>query len=153
MPGGLIVGTAFFVLLFFAGLASALALTEVPVAWLGEKRGWTRGRATALVAAGIWAIGLLCILSFNELKDVHPLRDVGRYATATLYDIIDDISANVVLVIDGILIAVFVGFVMTRETVMAELGMTDSALFRTWMFFTRIFTPIALVVTLLATWW
>jgi NSS family neurotransmitter:Na+ symporter len=152
MPGGLLIGTSFFVLLFFAGLASALALTEVPVAWLSQKPGWSRPKATTVVAAAIWAVGLLCVFSFNVWKDFHPLGGIGRYATATLYEIIDDVSANFVLVVDGILIAVFVGFVMKGEAVRHELGMTDGTLYRTWMFFTRIVTPIALIVTLAATW-
>ncbi|MDX2144530.1 MAG: sodium-dependent transporter [Rhodospirillaceae bacterium] len=152
MPAGTLVGTAFFILLFFAGLASALALTEVPVACLSRRIGWTRGRATALVAFLIWAIGLLCVLSFNELKDYHPLSNVGRYATATLYEIIDDVSANFVLVIDAILIAVFVGFWMKKETLLTELGLTDGWIYQSWMFLTRVVTPIALIVTLIATW-
>jgi len=152
MPGGLLIGTGFFVLLFFAGLASALALTEVPVAWLSRKKGWGRRNATMAVAAAIWAVGLLCIFSFNELKDAHVLSGIGRYATATLYEIIDDVSANFVLVVDGILIAVFVGFIMKAETVRHELGLADGPLYRTWMFFTRIVTPVALIVTLAATW-
>lgn len=152
MPGGLVVGTGFFVLLFFAGLASALALTEVPVAWLSQKPGWTRPKATALVALAIWSIGLLCIFSFNDLKDFHPFSGITRYATATLYEIIDDISANFVLVIDAILIAVFVGFWMKKETLLTELGLTDGWVYQSWMFLTRVVTPIALIVTLIATW-
>jgi NSS family neurotransmitter:Na+ symporter len=151
MPAGIVVGTAFFVLLFFAGLASALALTEVPVAWLNQRSGWTRAKATALVAFLIWLVGLLCVFSFNELKDFNPLSGIDRYATATLYEIIDDVSANFVLVIGGILIAVFVGFWMKKDTLLTELGMSDGWLYQTWMFLTRIVTPIALIVTLIAT--
>ena len=151
MPAGAFMGTGFFVLLFFAGLASAIALTEVPVAWLRERAGWTRVGATALVSFLIWAIGLLSVFSFNELKDFHPLNGIDRYATATLYDIIDDFSANFVLVVDAILIAAFVGFWMKKETLLQELGMTDGWLYQTWMFLTRIVSPIALIVTLIAT--
>jgi NSS family neurotransmitter:Na+ symporter len=151
MPFGLAVGTAFFVLLFFAALASALALTEVPVAWLVH-RGWRRPRATAAIAAAIWLVGIGCVFSFNEWKDVHPLSGIGRYATATVYDIIDDVSANGVLIVDGILIALFAGFWMKQDTLRAELGLNDGWLFRLWLFLTRIVSPAALVVTLVATW-
>lgn len=152
MTGGTLVGAAFFVLLFFAALASALALTEVPVAWLIQRSGWTRPKATIVIALAIWSIGLLCVFSFNTLKDVHPLGAIDRYATATFYDIIDDVSANGVLIVDGILIAVFAGFVMKTQALQQELGLKDGPLYQTWLFLTRIVSPIALIVTLAATW-
>lgn len=151
MTAGTLVGTAFFVLLFFAALGSALALTEVPVAWLNA-RGWQRPRAAAAIAFAIWAVGLLCVFSFNTLSDFYPLSGIGRYATATLYEIIDDVSANGVLIVDGILIAVFAGFWMTRPALQQELGLKDGPLFQVWLFLTRIVSPILLVVTLIATW-
>jgi len=152
MPAGTLVGTGFFVLLFFAALASALALTEVPVAWLSQSRGWARPKATAVVVAAIWAVGLLNVVSFNELKDFHPFSGIDRYATATLYDIIDDISANGVLIVDGLLIAVFAGWWMKKDVLQKELGLTDGWVYTTWLFLTRVVSPIALIVTLIATW-
>lgn len=151
MPAGALVGAAFFVLLFFAALASALALTEVPVAWLIH-RGWQRIPATAAVAVAIWIVGIGCILSFNVWKDIHPVSGIARYATFTFYEVIDDFSANVVLIVDGILIAVFAGFWMKQDTLRRELGLADGWTFKCWLFLTRVVSPIALIVTLAATW-
>src|SRR4029079_13517792 len=47
MPGGMVVGTAFFVLLALAALTSSIAGLEPPVAWLTKRWGWTRARAVA----------------------------------------------------------------------------------------------------------
>ena len=92
MPGGLIVGVLFFLLLAFAALTSAISLLEAPVAWLVESRAMRRGPAAALAGGVIWLLGLLTVLSFNLGSDFiflarhlvrqHRLSDLEHPAAA-----------------------------------------------------------------------
>ena len=45
MPGGIIFGTLFFVLLAFAAITSSISMLEVPVAWLASKDNWSRKKS------------------------------------------------------------------------------------------------------------
>ncbi|MBN56939.1 sodium-dependent transporter [Thalassolituus sp. UBA3500] len=68
LPGGVVIGTAFFVLVAIAAWSSAISLAEPAVAWAVEK-GFSRGRATIAVCALAWVIGLGTVMSFNEWEN------------------------------------------------------------------------------------
>ncbi|MDH3374245.1 MAG: sodium-dependent transporter, partial [Gammaproteobacteria bacterium] len=52
IPGGLVFGTVFFVLLFFAALTSSIGMLEAPVSWLRDATKLSR-RSAALLAGSI----------------------------------------------------------------------------------------------------
>ena len=56
MPGGVIFGTLFFVLVAFAALTSAISLMEPAVAWVVESFNKTRAQAAVVVGGLIWLI-------------------------------------------------------------------------------------------------
>ncbi len=58
MPGGQFFALAFFTVLFFAALTSAVSMLEVSVAAVRESMGWTRAESAFLVIAGLILIGL-----------------------------------------------------------------------------------------------
>jgi SNF family Na+-dependent transporter len=72
LPAGRLLGAMWFLLLFFAGLTSAVAITQPAVALIQEGFGITRGRAVALVglallvlsAPAMWWEGVLDDLDF-----------------------------------------------------------------------------------------
>lgn len=47
LPGGRVIGTSFFLLLIFAALTASLAGIEPLVAWLEQRRGFSRPMAAA----------------------------------------------------------------------------------------------------------
>lgn len=51
LPAGPLFGAAWFFLLFFAGITSAVALSQPAMAFLQDELGWTRHRAAAVVGA------------------------------------------------------------------------------------------------------
>ena len=57
MPGGLLIGSAFFVLVTIAAWSSAISLLEPAVAWLIEAKNMTRVQANLLIAGGTWVLG------------------------------------------------------------------------------------------------
>ena len=58
MPFGGVVGGAFFLLVFFAALTSAISLMESVVSTLVDKWKLRRGPATAIVAGGAFILGI-----------------------------------------------------------------------------------------------
>lgn len=122
MPGGAVVGTLFFVLLAFAALSSSIAGLEPAGAWLMEKAGLKRAPAVAIVALAAWLLGLTTVLSFNRWSDLHPLATVARFRTATIFDLTDFLSANIVLPAGALLTCVLVGWRLDRPAIAGDFG-------------------------------
>ncbi|HEY5717700.1 MAG TPA: sodium-dependent transporter [Motiliproteus sp.] len=146
MPGGTLFGTLFFILLVFAAWSSAISLLEPVVAWLEEHKGISRLNSTLVAGLAIWALGILSILSLNDWADVHPLGMFSMFENKTIFDLLDFLTANIMLPLGGLLIALFVGWVMRREVVREELQMADSTSFRIWHFLLRFVTPVGVLV-------
>ena len=127
MPMGAPVAVAFFLLLFVAALASAISMLEVVVAMLSRRCRWSRARATTIAAATCFAAGIPTLLSFNLWAGWHPLAGVPGFAQATLYDLIDELTSNVLLPLGGLAIAVFAGWALPARALAAELGLSPAA--------------------------
>lgn len=87
MSFGTLLGTTFFLLLFFAALTSAVSMLEVPVATLIDSYGFTRKNATLIVSAIIIFMGLPSALSYTTLKLElfgTPLLDLKDFAFGTI---------------------------------------------------------------------
>jgi len=149
MPGGTLFGTLFFVLLVFAAWTSAISLIEPAVAWLVENKRITRVHASVYAGIATWAFGLLTVFSFNSWAEIYPLWFIPVFETSTVFDLLDYLTANVMLPVGGLLIAVFSVWVMKRDDSLQELDMGDSAGYRLWYFLVRYVTPVAVLVVLL----
>ena len=128
MPGGRLAATAFFLLLAVAALGSAVSMLEAVVALLVRRLGWSRHHAVAVAAGAAFVAGLATVLSFNHWADVHPLASVDRYAEATLYDLLDDLTSQILLPLGGLALAVLTGWVLPRRVLEAELDVRGAAL-------------------------
>ncbi|MDJ0958937.1 MAG: sodium-dependent transporter, partial [Arenicellales bacterium] len=113
-------GTLFFLLLALTAWTSAIALLEPPVAWLCERYGWSRAKAAAVSGLLVWVLGLVSILSFSHWKFSFEFSGVER--TNGALDILSIATSNFLLPITGILIAVFTGWVVSRERSRLEMG-------------------------------
>jgi NSS family neurotransmitter:Na+ symporter len=121
MPGGAIAAFVFFALLAVAALASAISLLELGAALLVHRYGWRRASATAALAAACFAGGLATVLSFNLWAGWHPLGALPRFASATLFDLLDHLTSNVMLPLGGFLLCVFAGWVLPASFYAEEL--------------------------------
>ena len=137
MGGGLFFGTVFFILLTFAAWTSALGLIEPAVAWLIERHHRSRQEAAVMVGGLIWFLGLGSVLSFSELADF-------RYLRGTIFENVDYLTSNVMLPLSGVLIAIFSGWVMCRNSTAEELG-GSGTLYKTWRFSARFIAPVAIM--------
>jgi neurotransmitter:Na+ symporter, NSS family len=135
MPGGYLVSLAFFLLVAFAALTSAISLLEVVVTYWVEAHGTSR-RATALVLGGIvYLLGVLSALSTNLLANV-------KLFGLTFFDLADKLTSSVTLPLGGALIALFFGWVLGRRAVAEVVGER----FATPLLWTvRVLAPIGVV--------
>ncbi len=122
MPGGAVVGTLFFVLLAFAALSSSIAGLEPAGAWLMEKFGLRRAAAISIVALAAWLLGIATVLSFNHWSGFHPLAAIGRFRTATVFDLTDFFASNILLPVGALLTSLLVGWRLRRDTIARDLG-------------------------------
>ena len=145
MSGGLIFGTLFFVLLTFAAWSSSISLIEPAVAWLVENKGVKRLKASVIMGGACWLVGMLTVLSFNKWEKVYPLN-FGVFRNKTFFDVFDYLTANIMLPLGGLLIAVFSVWIMSRDSSSDELEMKQTTFgYNLWYFMTRYITPIAVV--------
>jgi len=152
MPGGLIVGSLFFLLLFLAAYTTGIAMVEPIVSWLEEHKGASRPLMTVLCGFFAWIGGIISVLSFSLLSDVHPLEALSLMEGKTFFDIIDFTVANIMLPVNALLIALFAGWALDRATAGAELGTTSGPWFLYWRFALRFLVPVALVAIMLDLW-
>lgn len=141
MAGGVFFSTIFFILLSFAAWTSAIGLMEPAVAWLVEHFNRTRAQAAIMIGGLIWLIGLGSVLSFNVLAD---FKIYGR----TIFENIDHLALNIMLPLGGLLIVIFAGWVMCRNSTADELGGAGAA-YKLWRFLARVVAPIGILFVFL----
>ena len=141
MPGGVLFGTLFFVLLVFAAWSSAISIIEPVVAWLVETKGGSRNRAALGAGLVTWVLGIATVLSFNLWSEI-------KWFDKTIFDLLDYLTANILLPLGGLLIALFAGWVMNQNHSKGELGLEDTD-YRRWQFLIRFVTPVAIVLVFL----
>lgn len=141
MTGGTILGVLFFIFLTFAALTSSISLLEPTVELLEEKTSLGRKSATLLSSVVIWALGVACVLSFNEWQNVTLF---GK----NIFDLLDYFTSKLMLPLTGLGTIIFAGWMMHQETIRRELNLSPT-LFAGWKFLCRIVIPIAVIFILI----
>ncbi|MEZ4387586.1 MAG: sodium-dependent transporter [Candidatus Krumholzibacteriia bacterium] len=121
LPLGSVVLGLFFVLVAFAALTSTVSLMEVVSSFAIDQLGWDRRRATVVMGLAITAFGVLSALSLGSNAFLSGFNLFGRSSTGGVFSSLDYLAANWMLPVGGLLIAVFVGWVMARADVQDEL--------------------------------
>ena len=128
VPGGDIFASVFFALALFAAFTSSISLMEVGVSWLEERQGVTRMGAALGVAFVLWMIGAAYVFSLAYL------------------DFVDFMTEGLLLPLGGLLVAVFSGWVLSRDMLTSELG--EGNVMNIWRFLIRWFVPVFVSVVL-----
>ncbi|MCW8849926.1 MAG: sodium-dependent transporter, partial [Melioribacteraceae bacterium] len=149
MPGGYIFSILFFFLLTIAALTSAISLLEVVVSYFVDEKGWQRHSAVFVFGGVTFLIGIPSALSFNILDDFHILG-------LNFFDLFDYLTANIMLPLGGMLIAIFVAWVWGFDKSLKELKLGAESLFDDypiiitfWKIFIKYFAPILIFLVLL----
>ncbi|SFF22916.1 neurotransmitter:Na+ symporter, NSS family [Paenibacillus catalpae] len=140
MPLGSLFGGLFFILLAFAALTSTVGLLEVPVAFVRERFGWSRGLSVIVITLLLFLLGIPSAVSVGGA--------VGglQFGEKTFFDWVDFICSNIMLPLGGLIVTIFVGYVWKHAG--DEAGLTSSW-FRIWIFMVRYIAPILVVLVLL----
>jgi NSS family neurotransmitter:Na+ symporter len=151
MPGGQIIGTLFLLLVLFAALSTSISMMESLVSRLVERPGATRKRMTLMAGGVAWFIGLGSVFSHNIWSDFTPLNFIPMFEGSTIFRIIDFFVVNNLILLSAFFIAIFVGWVMSKEATREELGMGDSFGYQTWLFIMRFLAPAAIFLVAVVT--
>lgn len=125
MPGGWLFGVLFFIMLVFAALSSSISLIEPAVAWLIENKNMSREKACIWSGSAAWALGLATIFSFNAWSNF-------KIFDRNMFQLLDYVTANLMLPIGGFCIAVFAGWIMKQQHSEQELQLTDANQYKLW---------------------
>ncbi len=139
---GQIFGLLFFLLLAFAAVTSTISLLEPMVAQFSEDGKFKRARAAIYTGAGIWFVGIFVALSSNILKDVYPLGFIPLFEDKNIAGLIEFFAANVFMLLNGLLVALFVGWSIKRSVTLEEMGLGDSVIFKIWFMLVRFVVPL-----------
>ena len=146
MPAGAFFGTLFFLLLLFAAWTSAISLIEPAVTWLVENWNMTRIKATAYTGVLAWALGIVTILSFNHWTFSFVFAGVAK--GNGIFDVIDILTANIMLPLGGLAMAIFVGWLMSRASSVDELKVNNT-IYKVWRFVIRYIAPFGVIIIFL----
>ncbi|MGB3795622.1 MAG: sodium-dependent transporter, partial [Alteraurantiacibacter sp.] len=148
IPGGSLIGLAFFIMVGFAALTSSVSLMEAPTAWVIDRFRFTRPVATILVTFFAGVVGVLCALSTGVLADFHPLGFLPMFEGMGLLDTLDTLTGKITMPICALLTSIFIGWIANKRLVDAENGL-GGALHVFWRFLVCWLCPIALTAILL----
>jgi len=142
MPYGTFFGTLFFILLVFAAWSSAVSLIEPGVAWLVENKKISRMRACIWAGLATWLLGVGTVLSFNVAAEV-------KLFDKTFFELLDYLTANIMLPLGGLFIAIFAGWVMKKESVVKELNIQSAVALSSWWVLIRYVAIAAVIIVFL----
>jgi NSS family neurotransmitter:Na+ symporter len=143
MPGGALIGSAFFLMLIFAALTSSISMLETMTARFIEIRGMTRTKVAMMIGSGTFLAGLVTVFSFSSWENVYLLDWIPTFAGKTPFDLIDYMVTNIMMPLGGMLYALFAGWWLSKETSIYEMDIGEGALFKLWLLLVRIVAPLA----------
>ena len=139
MTAGWFFGTLFFALVVMAALSSSISLIEPAVSWFDQNWGIQRKKASWILGTLIWFIGIGTVLSFNEWSDVHILGDKN------FFESVDFLTANIMLPLGGLFMAVFAAWVLKDDARQAQLPMSVWIM-KKFVLVLKWVTPVAVMV-------
>lgn len=146
MPFGHIFLVLFFILAAVAATGAMLSLLEVPVAFMNERMGLSRLKATLGTVALLTLFGATSALSNNLLADF-------KLFGMTMFDLYDFITSNVLLPLGGLGMALFVGWVWgyteVKQALTNEDTLPNERIVRAFFGVTKFVTPVLVLIVLL----
>ncbi len=146
IPLGGVAGTAFFLLLTLVAWVSALALVEAPLAWLGERYGLSRRRAALACGVAGWLLGVAVMLSFDAWA--FSFKFFGAVKKLGMFDVLQILTAHLLLPLGGILLALFAGWAVRPATSREAFGLRSPCSFDAWLWSVRVAIPLLLAIVM-----
>lgn len=140
MKFGMVFATIFFVMLFFACLTSTICIMEAIVGYLVDELKIPRKKAVWIVAAIVFVIGSIMMMSFGPLADVLIF---GK----TIFDFFNDTVVSAILLpLGALLMVLLVGWVLKPKDLLDEINIGEGMKVNRYYTVTvRYLAPIAII--------
>lgn len=148
MPGGHLVGGAFFVMLTMAAITSTISLLEVPTAHLIDSHGWDRKKAVLMLTTVTFVLAIPSALGNGASAFFSSVPGIGMDFLSFMAVVWNDFA----LPVGGLLLSIFVGHVWRVDKALEELntgGRMPGAAF--WSFLIRWVCPVAIAMIIIFT--
>ena len=146
LPGGPFLSVAFFFMITFAAITSAVSILEVVVAFWDERHEkMSRERASIIVGFVMFLVGILHVFSTNEWANIFDI--LGK---TNFFDLFDLLTSSYFLPIGGVIISLFYGWSLGPKAVENTLG-GKSMLFQQGLLWTCRLVAPAMVFAILYT--
>ncbi|MBK1964233.1 sodium-dependent transporter [Campylobacter novaezeelandiae] len=144
---GSIFAVAFFISLIFAGITSAISMIEPFAFYLINTYEMSRKKALIIIGFIVYILGIFCILSY--LSFTHGYFS---FFGMSFFDILDSLSSKIIMPLGGILVAIFVGFIMKKEGLKILFKPYMRGIyFELWYVFLRFISPLAVIIIMIST--
>ncbi|MBD8036897.1 sodium-dependent transporter [Solibacillus sp. A46] len=137
LPFGSFLLLVFFILLLFATVTSSIALLEVVVSIGIREKTAQRKKASSLLAAIIFIVGIPSALSFGILSDVSIFD-------RSIFDFVDYVTSAILMPIGALLTSIFAGYHYSKKISREEIQ-ASPILYNVWLFIVRYLAPISIV--------
>ena len=142
---GNVFAVLFFLALAFAGLTSAVSLVEPMVQYFIDRFSWSRLKSSIYMGGFFYLVGIVALLS-----NVDEYKEVLTWGGKNFFDWVDYVTAAIMLPIGGLLMALFVGFVMEKSRIESVMRPQLGWAFDAWYFSLRYVTPVAMFVVIIS---
>jgi NSS family neurotransmitter:Na+ symporter len=142
---GNVFAVLFFLALAFAGLTSSVSLVEPMVQYFIDRFDWSRVKASILMGLFFYLIGIVALLS-----NIDGFKEYLTWGDKNFFDWVDYFTAAIMLPAGGLIMAVFVGFIIPKSKVSAIMKPQLGFAFEAWYFSLRYLTPVAMFIVMLS---
>ncbi|WP_273373180.1 sodium-dependent transporter [Alistipes megaguti] len=145
MPLSMVWSTVFFLLLVVAALTSTISLHEVITAYLHEEWHMSRRAAAWTTTAATTLLGAVASLSVGVWSGWKPFG-------LTLFDLLDYVTANILLPVGGLFTCIFVGWKLDQQVLKDQITNNGALKFRIYTLFIvllRYFCPLVMLMLFL----
>ena len=146
LPLGRWFASLFFGLMVIIALLTAIGLIEPAIVWLEERFSLSRRNAAVMCGASAWTLGLASLFAFNY--GAFSFRFFGVDRNLGAFDVLQILSAEVMLPCAGLVMALFAGWMLSPDSARADLQMRSPCSFDAWLWLLRIVVPVLIVVLL-----
>ena len=144
MPGGALVGAAFFLLLTLAALTSMVSLLEVQVAFAMQRLQWSRRKASWILAGLAFLLGMPASLGYGLWSEVILPDGQG------ILDMMDFFAVELLLPLNGLLLALLLGWLWPAADALGSANLGAGLLGKIWLAALRYLIPFLLAVVLVS---
>jgi NSS family neurotransmitter:Na+ symporter len=142
LPAASVVAFFFFFVIFLAAVTSSVGMLECGISRFKERRPEYTARLAVAGGGFSWLLGIFSVLSFNVWDGVAPLGFIPFFEGRSIFQSFDYLLASFVLPVNGILVALFVGWVLMPSS--SDIGFSTESQYRPWRFLIRYVIPLAL---------